>query len=80
MAGTLRHLGMSIGLAISGSVFTISRSAGASKLAIQGQRADIVEELSTVSGFQDTMFVALVIAVIGLVFSVFRGRMPGSPR
>ncbi len=75
MAGTLRHLGMSIGLAISGSVFTVSRFSSASQLTAEGQPQHMVEKLSTVGGFQNTIFVALIIALIGLLASVFRGRI-----
>jgi len=80
MAGTLRHVGMSIGLAFSGSVFTAGRSSSASQLILEGQLADAVRRLSTVSGFQDTMFVALIIAAAGILASVFRGRPPKSTR
>ncbi|MBN1686672.1 MAG: MFS transporter [Spirochaetales bacterium] len=75
MAGTLRHLGMSIGLAVSGSIFAIGRSSSASALVAEGRPADIVEKLSTVAGFQDTMLVALIIAAAGIIITVFRGSM-----
>ena len=84
MAGTLRHVGMSIGLAVSGSVFTIGRSSEASRLALEGRPAGLVEKLSTVNGFQDTMLVALIIAVAGVFASLLRGRkkrpLPGRQR
>ncbi len=76
MAGTLRHIGMSIGLAYSGSVFTISRNASAAELALQeGYGEPLVDRLATVSGFQDTMLVALIIAVVGILASLFRGSL-----
>ncbi len=74
MVGTLRQLGMSVGLAIAGSVFAASQSSHAAQLTSQGLLQNIVERLSTVSGFQNTIFVALIIAVIGLLASVLRGR------
>jgi EmrB/QacA subfamily drug resistance transporter len=74
MVGTLRQLGMSVGLAIAGSVFAASQFSHATQLNSQGLSQDMAERLSTVSGFQDAILVALVIAVIGLVASVFRGR------
>jgi predicted MFS family arabinose efflux permease len=74
MVGTLRQLGMSVGLAIAGSVFAAGQSSDAAQLASQGLLSDIVDRLSTVSGFQDAIFVALLIAVIGLLVSVLRGR------
>ena len=74
MVGTLRHMGMSVGLAIAGSLFAASQFSHATQLISQGLLQNIAERLSTVSGFQDTIFVALVIAVIGLLASVLRGR------
>jgi len=74
MVGTLRHMGMSVGLAIAGSLFAASQFSHAARLTSQGLLQNIAERLSTVSGFQDTIFVALVIAVIGLLASVLRGR------
>ena len=74
MVGMLRQLGMSVGLAITGGVFAASQFSHATQLTSQGLLRDIVERLSTVSGFQDAIFVALLIAVIGLLVSVLRGR------
>ncbi len=65
---------MSVGLAIAGSIFAASQFSHAAQLTSQGLLQDIAERLSTVSGFQDAIFVALVIAVIGLLASVLRGR------
>jgi hypothetical protein len=74
MVGMLRQLGMSIGLAIAGGVFAASQFSHATQLTSQGLLQDIAERLSTVSGFQDAILVALAIAVIGLLTSVLRGR------
>jgi EmrB/QacA subfamily drug resistance transporter len=74
MVGMLRQLGMSIGLAIAGGIFVASQFSHTTQLTSQGLLQDIAERLSTVSGFQDAILVALVIAVIGLLTSVLRGR------
>ncbi len=74
MVGMLRQLGMSIGLAIAGGIFVTSQFSHTTQLTSQGLLQDIAERLSTVSGFQDAILVALVIAVIGLLTSVLRGR------
>lgn len=74
MVGTLRHMGLSVGLAIAGSVFAASQLSHATQLTSQGLLQNMAERLSTVSGFQDAIFVALVIAAIGLLASVLRGR------
>jgi len=75
MVGTLRHIGMSMGLAISGSVFAVSRSSHAADLADEGVVQGVIGNLSTVGGFQDTILVALIAAVIGLLVSIFRGKV-----
>ena len=74
MVGTLRHIGMSVGLAIAGSVFAANQFSHATQLTSQGLLQDVVEGLSTISGVQDTILVALVIAMLGLLVSVLRGR------
>ncbi|MFC1988585.1 DHA2 family efflux MFS transporter permease subunit [Chloroflexota bacterium] len=74
MVGTLRQLGMSVGLAIASSVFAASQFSHAAQLTSEKLPQDITERLSTISGFQDAAFVALVIAVIGLLVSVLRGK------
>lgn len=74
MVGTLRQVGMSVGLAIASSVFAASQFSHATQLASQGLPEDVVQRLSTVSGVHDAIFAALAIAVIGLVASVLRGR------
>jgi len=74
MVGTLRQVGMSVGLAIAGSVFAASQFSHATQLASQGLPEDVIQRLSTVSGVHDAISAALAIAVIGLVASVLRGR------
>lgn len=80
MAGTLRHLGMSIGIAISAGVFTVYRSssaadlAGGSLTAIDGITQDTIAQLSTVTGFQKTILAGLLIAGFGLLVSLLRGK------
>jgi EmrB/QacA subfamily drug resistance transporter len=74
MAGTLRHLGMSIGMAVSGGVFTVNRFSHANQLASQGLPQNMAAKLSTVNGFQNTILIGLIIAVVGLLVSLSRGR------
>jgi EmrB/QacA subfamily drug resistance transporter len=74
MVGTLRQVGMSIGLAIAGTVFAASQFSHANQLTSQRVPEDAVQTLSTIGGFHDAVFVALAIAIIGLVASVLRGK------
>ena len=74
MIGTLRHIGITIGLIIAGSVFAASQNFNANQLASQGITENIVRRLAAVSGFQDAIFVIFFTAVAGVVASLLRGR------
>ncbi len=74
MVGTLRQVGMSIGLAIAGSVFAASQFSHGVLFISQGLSEDVTQRLCTISGFHDTLLVLLPIAVVGLVASVCRGK------
>ena len=74
MVGLLRQLGMSIGLAIAGSLFASSSLSNATELASQGLSEEVVLSLSTANGMQDTILVALNFTAIGFIISALRGR------
>ena len=74
MVGTLRQIGMSFGLALTGALFAASQLSHAAQLASRGLSEDLVQKLSTVNGIHDALVVALIIALIGLAASLFRGR------
>jgi EmrB/QacA subfamily drug resistance transporter len=74
MVGLLRQLGMSIGLAIAGSFFATSSLSHSTELLSQGIAAELVEKLSIAEGMQDTLLLALLFPVLGLVISILRGR------
>ena len=74
MVGLLRQLGMSIGLAIAGSLFASSSLSHATELASRGLSEETVLSLSTANGMQDTLLVALIFIVISFIISALRGR------
>jgi len=74
MVGLVRQLGMSIGLAIAGSLFASSSLSHATELASQGLSGERVLSLSTANGMQDTLLVALIFIVISFIISALRGR------
>ena len=74
MVGLVRQLGMSIGLAIAGSLFASSSLSRATELTSLGLSEESVLSLSTVNGLQDTLLVALVFIVISFAISALRGR------
>ncbi|MFC1985460.1 DHA2 family efflux MFS transporter permease subunit [Chloroflexota bacterium] len=74
LVGTLRQAGMSFGLAITGTIFTTRQIFHATQLTSQGLTEDMLQKISTVNGFHDTILAMLATALIGLVISVLRGR------
>jgi len=74
MVGMFRQVGMSVGMAIAGTVFAASQFSHTTHLTSRGLLADVIQKLSTVGGFHDAMFAALVVAITGLVISLLRGR------
>ncbi len=73
MVGLLRQLGMSIGLAIAGSLFASSSLSHATELAPRGLSSEAVLSLSTANGMQDTLLVALIFTAISFIISALRG-------
>lgn len=74
MVGLLRQLGMSIGLAIAGSLFASSSLSHATELASRELSEETVLSLSTANGMQYTLLVALIFIVISFIISALRGR------
>ena len=74
MVGLLRQLGMSIGLAMAGSLFASSSLSHAAGLASQGLSEETILSLSITNGMRDTMLVALTFTAIGFIISALRGR------
>jgi len=74
MVGLLRQLGMSIGLAVAGSLFASSSLSHATELVSQGLPEGTVLGLSTMKGLHSAMLVALFFPAIAFVISALRGR------
>ncbi len=73
MIATVRSLGMTIGMAIAGSVFTTSQLSQAALLKEQGVSDTLVQSLSAIKGFHNAILFALAITIICLIISLFRG-------
>jgi len=74
MLATIRQVGISLGVAVSGTLFAGCRSFFAAKLADSGVSPSMIGKLSLVSSFQDTIFIASVICCVGIVASLARGK------
>ncbi len=80
MIATIRQVGISLGVAVSGTLFAGYRALSAAKLAESGVGPSAIGDLSLVSSFQDTLFIASVICCAGIFLSLARGKEgPGGP-
>ncbi len=78
MLATIRQAGISLGVAVSGTLFAGYRAVLAAKLAESSVSPSMIGKLSLVSSFQDTLLIAFAICSIGIVTSLARGK--GSSR
>jgi len=74
MIATVRQVGMSIGIAIAGAIFTSRQFFHATQLSHDGLSLQILHKLSLVGGFQDTMMISAIICGIGIFTSLFSGK------
>ena len=76
MVATTRQIGGSLGLAIAGMAFIHGKVAAEAALATQGMTAQAVAVESTLAGFQAVLWMAVGMAVLGVLVLVLRGRPP----
>jgi len=74
MIGTVRQIGMSCGIAVAGAIFTGRQAFHASQLAGNRLAQPMLEKLSLVGGFQDTLLFGAIVCSIGILTSLVRGK------
>ena len=74
MLATIRQVGISLGVAVSGTLFAGYRAFFAANLAESHADPSMIGKLSLVSSFQDTLLIASAICSIGIVTSLARGK------
>jgi len=74
MIATTRQIGMSIGIAIFGTIFTSRQFYYSSQLINDNIDPLSLHKLSLVGSFQDTIFVAAIICSLGILTSLARGK------
>ncbi|MDD4876974.1 MAG: MFS transporter [Dehalococcoidales bacterium] len=72
MVATLRQVGMSVGTAVAGTIFTASSLSYADQLNSQGLAGEVVKMLSTVHGFHSAVIATLIFPIMAAVISIFR--------
>jgi hypothetical protein len=77
MIATIRQVGMSCGIAIAGAIFTARQLVHNTRLA-GDFTPDMVETLSLVNAFRDSLLIATIICSIAIIASWLRGgRLTG---
>ncbi len=74
MIATVRQIGMSIGIAIGGTIFTSRQALYAAQLTQDNLNPQMLQRLSLVGGYQDTLLVAAIVCGIGIFTSLVRGK------
>jgi len=77
--GTVRQIGMSCGIAISGAIFTSRQAFHTNQLAGNNLAPSILDKLSLVGGFRDTLLVSAIVCSIGILTSLVRGKQQPNP-
>jgi EmrB/QacA subfamily drug resistance transporter len=74
MINLFRQLGMTIGLAIAGSIYAASTLSSTTELLSQGMAEGIARKTSVVNGMHDTLLLGLVFLITCFAFTVLRAR------
>ena len=74
MIATVRQIGMSSGIAIVGTIFTSRQFYHSSRLIQSNLEQPLLDKLSLIYGFQDTILIAAISCGTGILASLARGR------
>ncbi len=74
LISTVRQIGMSIGIAVAGMLLAIRQAVHSSRLAEQYPDSIILDRLSLIGGYRDTLMMAVFIACLGIVIVTFFGK------
>ncbi len=70
---TARHIGSSMSLAVTGAVYSAHQSLYLSRFSHMGCTPGAARRMASVASFSDTLLVALSVACVGFMASLFRG-------
>jgi len=74
MIGTSRQVGIVIGTAVAGTLFTSRQLFHAGQLQNDALSPEMMSQLSMVGGFRDTVLTATILCAVGLVLSIVAGK------
>lgn len=71
---TVRQVGISVGIALTGTIYALRESAHRASLASQGVEGSELTQGAVVGGYADGFALAVLFVTAAVVFSAFRGR------
>ena len=74
LANTMRLIAMSSGVAIAGVIFSTRQSFHFSRLTTQNFDPAVLNQLSVIGGYRDTIILGAAVCFIGIFTSAFIGR------
>ena len=72
---TVRNIGMALGVAVSGALFTFVQGGAKAALSVQGVAGSALETASFVQGMRVTFLVAACVALVSMAASFTKGRV-----
>ena len=79
LIATQRQVGFSLGMALTGTIFSARRTSYMEELASQGFDAGYAANLSIALAFQDVLLVSIFLALLVIIFCLFPGKSKAGP-
>ncbi|MCH2507886.1 MAG: MFS transporter [Dehalococcoidia bacterium] len=76
---TARQVGISIGIALIGTIYSLSETANRVALESQGIQESQITQLATMSGYKDGLSVSLAFLILAIAISAYRGKDRDKP-
>ena len=71
---TARQVGISIGIALIGTIYSLSETANRLSLETQGLQDSQITQMATMSGYKDGLSLSLAFLILAIVISAYRGK------
>lgn len=70
----VRQVGISMGIALTGTIYSLSEYASRSALTAQGLEGNELVKMATIIGYRDSLSLSLIFLVLAVIFSALRGK------
>ena len=78
MIATMRQIGMSCGIAITGAIFASRQTAHLAQLSAAIPTPTDINKLALVASYQDAMLISAIVCILAVIASSLRGTTPAS--